>query len=58
MVFRNRDTVYEIAIVKLGMVDGDFVEVLSGLKAGDSYVARNSFIIKADIGKAGATHDH
>lgn len=58
VVFRNRGTLYEIAIVELGLVDGEFVQVLSGLKAGDSYVAKNSFIVKADIGKAGASHDH
>jgi cobalt-zinc-cadmium efflux system membrane fusion protein len=32
--------------------------VLKGLKAGELYVTENSFLIKADIGKSGATHDH
>ncbi|MEZ4272711.1 MAG: efflux RND transporter periplasmic adaptor subunit [Myxococcota bacterium] len=58
VVFRNRGSLYEIAIVELGITDGDFVQVLSGLSPGDTYVAHNSFIIKADIGKAGAAHDH
>ena len=39
-------------------IDGDFVEVLSGLSAGDAYVSKNSFVIKADIGKADASHEH
>jgi cobalt-zinc-cadmium efflux system membrane fusion protein len=34
------------------------VEVLSGLSAGERYAAKNSFVIKADLGKAGASHDH
>ncbi len=58
VVFRNRGTLYEIAIVELGIVDGDFVQVLSGLSPGERYVAKNSFIVKADINKSGASHDH
>jgi cobalt-zinc-cadmium efflux system membrane fusion protein len=58
VVFRNRESLYEIAIVELGLVDGEFVQVLSGLSPGESYVSENSFVVKADIGKAGASHDH
>lgn len=42
----------------LGRSDGKMVEVLSGLSAGERYVAKNSFVIKAELGKAGASHDH
>ncbi|MEY3608417.1 MAG: hypothetical protein RLZZ447_1205, partial [Verrucomicrobiota bacterium] len=34
------------------------VEVLKGLAPGEEYVTDNSFLIKADIGKSGASHDH
>ena len=44
--------------LKLGRNDGNFVEVLEGLKAGEPYAAKNSFLIKAELGKAGASHDH
>ena len=44
--------------VELGRRDSEFVEILSGISVGDRYVARNSFIIKADVEKAGASHDH
>jgi cobalt-zinc-cadmium efflux system membrane fusion protein len=44
--------------VELGRRDGKFVEVISGLEAGEQYVSKNSFILKADIEKSGASHDH
>jgi cobalt-zinc-cadmium efflux system membrane fusion protein len=34
------------------------VPVLAGLKEGEKYVAAGSFILKAEIGKAGADHEH
>jgi cobalt-zinc-cadmium efflux system membrane fusion protein len=49
---------FEARPVQLGRTDGVWVEVLSGLKPGDRYAATNSFAIKAEIGKLGATHDH
>lgn len=58
VVFRQRDALYEIAIVELGERDGEWVEVVSGLEAGQTYVAENSFVVKAEIGKSGASHDH
>lgn len=58
VVFKKRGALYEIAIVELGVVDGDYVEVRRGLTAGEPYVAGNSFVVKAELGKAGATHDH
>ena len=42
----------------LGRSDGAWVQVLSGLVAGDEYARANSFAVKAEIGKLGATHDH
>lgn len=49
---------YEVRMLELGRKAGSWVEVLSGINAGDEYVARNSYIIKADIDKSGASHDH
>lgn len=42
----------------LGRSDGRMVEVQHGLPAGALYVSGNSFLIKADIGKAAASHEH
>lgn len=44
--------------VELGGRDADWVEVTFGVLAGDVYAAKNSFVIKAEIGKAGAAHEH
>jgi cobalt-zinc-cadmium efflux system membrane fusion protein len=38
--------------VTLGRADGQLVEVRTGLAAGDTYAAANSFVIKAELGKA------
>lgn len=58
VVFFNYGDWFEARPLELGRTDGKWVEVLSGLKAGDQYAATNSFAVKAEIGKLGATHDH
>jgi cobalt-zinc-cadmium efflux system membrane fusion protein len=58
VVFRNEGGVFEAQPVELGRRDGEWVEVVSGLSAGDRYAAAGSFVLKADVGKAGAAHDH
>lgn len=49
---------YEVRMLELGRISGDWIEVLGGLKPGTEYVTDNSYIIKADIEKSGASHDH
>jgi cobalt-zinc-cadmium efflux system membrane fusion protein len=44
--------------VVAGRTDGDWVEIVSGLRAGESCVIRNSFILKSELGKGAAGHDH
>ena len=34
------------------------VDVIAGLKTGTEYLPGNSYLIKADIEKSGASHDH
>lgn len=58
VVFSQHGEIYQARPLTLGRRSGGFVEVLSGLRAGESYVVENSYLIKADIGKAGAEHDH
>lgn len=49
---------YEVRMLDLGRQNGDWVEVLGGLKPGTEYVTTNSYLIKADVEKSGASHDH
>lgn len=44
--------------IELGGRDAEWIEVTFGLVAGDVYAAKNSFVVKAEIGKAGAAHEH
>ncbi len=54
---RDGDRYHERA-VRLGRRDAQRVEILEGLVAGELVVVEQSFLIKADLGKAGAEHDH
>ena len=58
VVFVKYGDWFEARPLELGRTDGKWVEVVRGLKAGDQYAAANSFAVKAEIGKLGATHDH
>lgn len=49
---------YEVRMLKLGRQAGEWAEVLGGLEPGTRYVTENSYVIKADIEKSGASHDH
>ncbi|HTU65073.1 MAG TPA: efflux RND transporter periplasmic adaptor subunit [Steroidobacteraceae bacterium] len=57
VVFVRGGKGFEPRPVKLGRTDGEFSEVLEGLAAGDAYATRNSFILKAELGKNEAAHE-
>jgi membrane fusion protein, heavy metal efflux system len=44
--------------VKTGRSDGKRIEIVDGLAPGTRYVSANSFVLKAEQGKAGAEHTH
>jgi membrane fusion protein, heavy metal efflux system len=58
VVFAQVGNTYEVRMLELGANDGEWVEVLDGIKLGTRYVSENSFLIRADIEKSGASHDH
>ncbi len=58
VVYQQIGEEYEVRMLELGRQDDEWVEVLGGLQAGASYVSENSYVIKADIEKSGASHDH
>ena len=45
-------------MLELGRSSPEWTEVLSGIKPGTPYAAKGSFLIRADIEKSGASHDH
>jgi len=57
-VFIERDGAFDPRPVTLGRLGDTAVEVLSGVAPGDRYVATNSFLLKAELGKGEAEHAH
>lgn len=49
---------YKAQPLELGTSDGTWTEVHKGLSAGQRYVSKNSFVVKAEIGKSSAEHEH
>ena len=58
VVYAKVNDEYEVRMLDIGRKVGPWVEVLGGIPSGTEYVAKNSYIIKADIDKSGASHDH
>ncbi|MEH6570481.1 MAG: efflux RND transporter periplasmic adaptor subunit [Halioglobus sp.] len=58
VVFARYGNTFEVRMVELGATTDEYSEVLDGLKPGTEYVTTNSFIIKADVLKDGASHAH
>jgi len=58
VVFVRVGDQFEIQPIELGRQDNEWIEVTQGLDAGTEYVAVNSFLLKAELGKSSASHDH
>lgn len=58
VVFVRVGEAYQAQPVEVGQRDGQRVEILSGLNKGDQVVVQESYLIKADIEKEGASHEH
>ena len=58
VVFARVGETYEVRMLELGRRTPQWTQVLSGIRPGQQYVTRNSFLIKADIEKSGVSHDH
>ena len=58
VVFIQNGNTYEPRPVTVGMTGTDNAEIISGLKRGETYVSAGSFVIKADILKGTAAHEH
>lgn len=58
VVFVREDNAFEARVVELGARDGEWAELLSGAGPGDLYCSGNSFVLKAELGKGEAKHEH
>lgn len=58
VVYANFGDAYEVRMLELGRKSPEWTEVLGGLKPGTRYAAKGAFLIRADVEKSGASHDH
>jgi cobalt-zinc-cadmium efflux system membrane fusion protein len=58
VVYMKAGETYEVRMLQLGRRTSEWTEVLGGLEPGTEYVTDNAFLIRADVEKSGATHDH
>jgi cobalt-zinc-cadmium efflux system membrane fusion protein len=58
VVYAKVGDTYEVRMLDLGRRTEEWTEVLGGLDPGTEYVVDGAFLIRADIEKSGASHDH
>lgn len=58
VVYAKYGNDYEVRMLQLGRKGAEYTEVLSGIEPGTPYVTKGSFLVRADIEKSGASHDH
>jgi cobalt-zinc-cadmium efflux system membrane fusion protein len=58
VVFVEMKEGFEAREVEFGLKDDELIEIIFGVVAGDKVVTGNSFVLKAEIGKGEATHEH
>jgi cobalt-zinc-cadmium efflux system membrane fusion protein len=57
-VFRADANRFEVQPVTTGRTDGRLVEIVAGLEPGARVVVKNAFLLKAELGKSEAHHEH
>ena len=58
VVYARVDETYEVRMLDLGRRTPEWTEVLGGIGPGTTYVTKNAFLIRQDVEKSGASHDH
>ena len=58
VVYAKVGNTYEVRMLEIGRRTPEWTEVLGGLEPGTEYVTDGAFLIRADIEKSGASHDH
>lgn len=57
-VFVSEGGGFKLRPVTIGRDDSDNVEILAGLEFGETIAVKNTFVLKAELGKAEAEHQH
>ena len=58
VVYAKAGNSYEVRMLEIGRRTPEWTEILGGLEPGTEYVTDGAFLIRADIDKSGASHDH
>ncbi len=58
VVYARVGETYEVRMLELGRRTPEWTEVLGGIEPGTDYVTENAFLIRQDVEKSGASHDH
>lgn len=58
VVYAKVGDTYEVRMLDIGLRTPEWTEVLGGLDPDTEYVTDNAFLVRADIEKSGASHDH
>ncbi len=58
VVYARVGETYEVRMLELGRQTPEWTEIKGGIAPGEVYVSDNAFLIRADIEKSGASHDH
>jgi membrane fusion protein, heavy metal efflux system len=58
VVFVQDEDGFEPRTVTLGTSNENYIEILTGLKVGDTFVSKNGFIVKSELGKAEMSSGH
>jgi cobalt-zinc-cadmium efflux system membrane fusion protein len=58
VVFVREHERFEARPIVIGRRNSEWTEVLSGIEVGEAYASGNTFILKAELGKGEAEHEH
>ncbi len=58
VVYARVGETYEVRMLDLGRQTPEWTEVLGGVDPGVDYAVENAFLIRQDVEKSGASHDH
>ena len=58
VVYAKVGNTYEVRMLEIGRRTPEWTEITGGLEPGTEYVTDGAFLIRADVEKSGASHDH